>query len=219
LVFSDLLFEQEGRRRRAHPHRFLPAGINGMPPQEVQKRLFLGNFIPCITAVIPVRVLEEVGLFDEKVQGGPDDFELFLRIAGHFRLYYLDEPLAVKRIHGGNYSLMPRMEEDLLYIARKMAGLFPALAALESRRRSIIYETQGYFCCNTRDYRRAAGYYRAAIKERPLNPFNWLKLLGALLGRWAGPRVQDAYFGCGKWVSRKVSHALGRKVKAGDRRS
>ncbi|MBN1674484.1 MAG: glycosyltransferase [Kiritimatiellae bacterium] len=52
------------------------------------------------TAMMRRRCIEEAGGFDERLEG-LQDCEFYLRIAKHFRVKFINEPLAVYVIHGG----------------------------------------------------------------------------------------------------------------------
>ena len=60
--------------------------------------LFLGNFIPSPTVMIRKRVFDTVGLWDERAIRA-EDWSMWLPIAAHFSIRYLDEPLALYRRH------------------------------------------------------------------------------------------------------------------------
>ena len=65
--------------------------------------LFLGNFIPCLTAVVRKTVLDKVGVFNHHFSIA-EEYDLFLRIARFFKVEYVDLPLAKYRVHSGNLS-------------------------------------------------------------------------------------------------------------------
>lgn len=69
----------------------------------VFSQLFLSNFIPFSTVVVRKEIFEKVGLFNPKYFIAPD-YDLFLRIAKHFKIEYVDLPLAKYRIHKANIS-------------------------------------------------------------------------------------------------------------------
>jgi len=66
-------------------------------------QLLRENFILCLTAVIPRRVLDQIGQFHPDFHCG-EDYDLFLRIAERFSIDYVDEPLATYRVHSQNFS-------------------------------------------------------------------------------------------------------------------
>lgn len=210
LVFSDMFYECEDVGvRTADQCEMIPAEVNSMPEQEVLTGLFLCNFVPTLTVVMPKRVMDEVGELDETIKGGSDDHELFLRVAGRYRLHHIAAPLAVKRMHGENYAVTPRLKNDQFYITEKMVGLFPELRAVRKKKLSGIYESLGYHYCGEGEFRRAVGYYMKALREAPSDITNWVKLLGVVVGLVAGQRAQVAYFKAGRRAREKAYKALG----------
>jgi glycosyltransferase involved in cell wall biosynthesis len=210
LAFADIDYLYDVNCEPVRNQReMVPPGVNSMLRQEVQRRLFMCNFIPTITAVIPRRVIDEVGLLDEDIRGGADDHELFLRIAGLYRIEYCGETLAIKRIHERNYSDIQRMKSDKLYTAEKIAALYPTLRDLRRKRNGTIYESMGYNCCEMGRFPEALGFYAKSLKENPLEIATWLKLPGVVIGLLAGKRAQDAYFKVGK-AARRTSGKLWR---------
>jgi glycosyltransferase involved in cell wall biosynthesis len=66
-------------------------------------KLFQGNFIPMLTVMFRREVLSKVGGFDPKYRIA-QDYDLWLRIAEHYPIDFIEKPLAKYRIHGGNVS-------------------------------------------------------------------------------------------------------------------
>jgi glycosyltransferase involved in cell wall biosynthesis len=98
LIHSDILFRDERQGRTYHEER-PRASLSG----HCYATLFGGCQIATCTVVMPRSVLETVGMFDEDIRG-TDDYDLVLRVARHFPLAYLDEPLATYRVHDTNWS-------------------------------------------------------------------------------------------------------------------
>lgn len=62
------------------------------------------NLITSSTALIKKTALEDVGMFDESILWGGDDYDLWLRIAQKYKLAYADKILCVRFEHDKNYS-------------------------------------------------------------------------------------------------------------------
>ncbi|HJT77666.1 MAG TPA: glycosyltransferase, partial [Gemmataceae bacterium] len=77
---------------------------------EVLGPLFERNFVCFSSAVARREVLECEGLFDEALPLAID-FDLWLRVARHYRFDYVDEPLVEYRV--GHASLSRRQDERL----------------------------------------------------------------------------------------------------------
>ena len=75
----------------------------------------------------------KVGGFDEKIRRAScEDYDLWLRIARHFELAYIDSPLGLYRIHSTNASKKKlTMLEAELYVLRKALANDPALQATD----------------------------------------------------------------------------------------
>jgi glycosyltransferase involved in cell wall biosynthesis len=76
----------------------------------VLEALLGGNFICLTSCMVRRQVFELVGTFDEGLSQA-EDYDLWLRIAEHYRFDYLAEPLVTYRM--GHASLSRRLEERL----------------------------------------------------------------------------------------------------------
>ena len=69
------------------------------------KALMRGCMIPNSSVLIRRDILEQVGYLNEdRTLVAVEDYEFWLRIAYKFRIYYIDEPLFLYRLHSGNIS-------------------------------------------------------------------------------------------------------------------
>ncbi len=70
--------------------------------------------------MIPRRVFDEVGGFDESLSTSAD-WDLYFRISSSFSVGFIGEPLLKYRLHGANmHSNIPRMESEMLSAYRKV---------------------------------------------------------------------------------------------------
>ena len=60
------------------------------------------NFIPANTAMVRMRVFDEIGGFDEGL--AVEDWDMWLRIAKRYEVGFIEEPLAYYRRHSSNLS-------------------------------------------------------------------------------------------------------------------
>lgn len=97
LVFSDCFYLNPGGKQYRAFEFSLPARGSAF------QSLIEENFIPCLTAVIPKKVLNAVGSFREDLKIS-EDYELFLRIARQYPIEYVAEALATYRVHDRNFS-------------------------------------------------------------------------------------------------------------------
>ena len=65
---------------------------------DVLAPLLRRNFVTTSTAVVPRRILDELGLFDESLARSMD-WDLWLRIAEHHRFHFRPETVALYRFH------------------------------------------------------------------------------------------------------------------------
>jgi glycosyltransferase involved in cell wall biosynthesis len=165
LVFSNV-YHMKGERVFEHdwPRRRIPKDFNALPREEVFEALFLHNFIPMITVMVPRACLQRVGGFDERLRGGADDYDLCLRIAAEYRLCYLDRKLAVHRLHERNYSDDLLFIRDELVIMEKMCRRYPRLSSLRDRKMGIIYARLGDSLMLEGKKDLARRYYRLACE-------------------------------------------------------
>ena len=83
--------------------------------------LFLKNPIPTSTLILRREHLETAGKFDDALPG-TEDYDMWLRVARSTRLQYIDEPLALYRVHGSNISnnLLARHRDNLIILYRHL---------------------------------------------------------------------------------------------------
>lgn len=116
LVHADVTYV--GPDDRVLPHDpYFPANVQG----HCFREFFVANPVMACTALVRRSVLDEVGGFDEAIRFS-DDYDLWLRIVRHHAVAYIDEPLALYRLHDANES-------------RKTAGI--VLATMQVLRKSL----------------------------------------------------------------------------------
>ncbi|HXH05238.1 MAG TPA: glycosyltransferase family A protein, partial [Vicinamibacterales bacterium] len=94
------------------------------PPRFAFCELFHTDFfIRTLTAMVPRRVLEDVGGFDERREVHVEDWELWLRIAARYPVGYIPEPLAVRRPGGLMSRQIDRTYEAQAFVAEQARAL------------------------------------------------------------------------------------------------
>lgn len=69
----------------------------------VFEKLIEKNFVPLLSVMCKRKVFDIAGLFDEtKNIRAVEDYELWMRIAKHFKFYYIDQVLCRYRLHSQN---------------------------------------------------------------------------------------------------------------------
>jgi glycosyltransferase involved in cell wall biosynthesis len=150
----------------------------------VMRQLYMYQFVPSPTPLIRREVFERVGAFDEGVTG-PDDWDMWLRIAARFQFALVAEPVALYRVHAsvaGSKSVDQYAAEMITFFER-MALRYPAdLEDLKRRRLSIFKRQIG--CRFLRQGNLASGrrWLRAAIKSWPWEWLNYWTLISTFFG-------------------------------------
>jgi len=185
LIFSNLLFMKDGKINiRSWPSKRVPKNLEIMSFEEITRILFMNNFIPIVTVLIRKQCFDNLGFLDEKLIGGADDYEFFMRLANNYRLKYIDYPLAIRRLHKDNFSKMERFFKDEIFILEKTIKRQPQLQELKKIKLAKLYYRLG------RDYQIQENFYKAekqfskAIKFNPWDVKYLLIFIFCLLGRF-----------------------------------
>lgn len=184
-VFSNMnIIDNEGIVKICSAVSTIPSNINNFSSQEVLKTLFLnGNFISMITVMVRRECITTIGLFDEIIKGGSDDYDICLRLATKYKIEYLDVPLAAHRIHSANYSNTERFFKDNLLIMDKILAQVPFLGPLRKKKLAMLYYGLGRYYQQNEDFHQARRALWKAIKYRPLQIKSVLALLLCYFGR------------------------------------
>lgn len=149
------------------------------------ERLLFLNFIPTSTVLVPRRVLEDVGTFDESPEFRTNqDYELWLRIAARYPIRLVPEVLAFYRVHEGGISAdrvtqLDRLEASLERIfARHSVG-----KELQRRvRADLMYRKFKQQLVADQIDSRAAGFLKQTLSidpgHRGARAWLWLERLG-----------------------------------------
>jgi glycosyltransferase involved in cell wall biosynthesis len=142
--------------------------------------LFWGNRITVSSVIVPRRCLNRIGIFDEEIRGPTtQDLDLWLRIARHYPLAYVNEPLVVYRRHSANGSRNQcMMLEDDYYVLAKALKADPALwwTVGQGKAHLRIFELAfqaGYSNAEADDLTRARHYFRDALSYEPRSIKTW----------------------------------------------
>ncbi len=131
VVWTDAYYVDESGGSRTSG-TVLPDDFALLPDEKVLKLLFMKNFVIAGTSMIGRSCFDKVGLLDEELRGGADDYDLWLRLAPHFKFSYVPIPLATVRLHGGNHSSVEGNYGDSVVIAKKAVARHPELARLQN---------------------------------------------------------------------------------------
>ncbi len=91
---------------------------------DIFEKLLQNNFIPVNTVLVKRVCIEKVGCFDETLPGYRD-WDLLLRIAfAGFKFEFIDEPLALIRVHDANMSSqLLRLKRGALKVIEKFENM------------------------------------------------------------------------------------------------
>ena len=109
-------------------------------------------FVRTLTVMVPRRVIDEVGGFDERREYHIEDWDLWLRIAAKHPMGYLPETLAIHRPDGGMSSHVEKtfrgqqlvMEKALPLCAQACTSHRANPAACMTTRQHLLYSQLGY---------------------------------------------------------------------------
>lgn len=139
------------------------------------RELFLRHPIITITALFDAACFETHGLLDESLYGS-DDYEFLLRIAEDYRIEYLPEVLATKRIHETNTSDdFVRMNQDKVVIAERYLAEYPYLRPLRDRKYHQIMTHYARSYAAEGNYARAVEYDLRALGYVKTHPSDYLR--------------------------------------------
>jgi len=134
LIFSDAeVIQSTGGRKKVWIER-APADVERISRIELLRAFFLRNFIPIVTATVRRECFDKLGLLDETILSGADDYEFCFRVMMYYRLAHIGEPLVTRRYHGGNFTDVKKFYPDNLKILGRMLEQVPELADLKNRR-------------------------------------------------------------------------------------
>jgi glycosyltransferase involved in cell wall biosynthesis len=137
--------------------------------------LFNKNKIATSSVLVRAECFKKVGAFDENPEIiSLEDYDLWLRIAAQYKIYFLAEPLLEYRIHNQgisqNIQRSYRAEEKVvLDNAKRFNQKFPYIRKILSKRLSQIYYECGadYFYAN--EYALSREQFKKALKTTRLN--------------------------------------------------
>ncbi|HUX85694.1 MAG TPA: glycosyltransferase, partial [Chloroflexota bacterium] len=168
-------------------------------PRVELERFMFDNHIPtCSAVVVRKQCFAELGSFDETLRAS-GDYEMWGRIAAHYHVAFLAEPLIDRRRHNcgqtGRAAADGRAEAETI---RTVEGIFshlpPDLADLASRRpRALAHSLLRFAGCYLAlgDIERGQDTLSRALREAPEIAREPEAVLGVLLGPSITPWIRD----------------------------
>jgi glycosyltransferase involved in cell wall biosynthesis len=143
--------------------------------------LIRSSTLSICTALVRRSALADIGGFDPRNRFGTEDYQLWLRLAAKgYRFRFLDEVLASRRLHDGNFSSdHRRMQCGFIYAIQTTRSEYPAAFGRVERRAADMapgrFEFDAAWQLYVRgDYARAARHFRRAVWLWPFSATYWL---------------------------------------------
>jgi glycosyltransferase involved in cell wall biosynthesis len=168
--------------------RYRRTGARAESQGDCYPRFFWRNPVTLSTVLLRRDCLRRVGGFDESIRRpSAEDYDLWLRIARHYPLAYLNEPLVTYRLHGANaVGNAPVMRQAELYVVLKALRDDPSLRDLIGkvgvrRRLHDLYCSVGYHEYAAGEYSEAHEAFRRALGCVPTSRMALLHWLATFL--------------------------------------
>lgn len=143
-----------------------PVHLNEMERRDALRALYRANFIETASVLVRRRCFDELGLLDETITSGSDDYEFWLRLAARYAIHRSVDVTSVRRLHSANVSanrvrLITGARGFIERVGREheeLADLVePKLAWLESRLGSS-HRNEGRYADARTSYRASLGH-------------------------------------------------------------
>jgi glycosyltransferase involved in cell wall biosynthesis len=161
----------------------VPKNVGRLGPDELISRLFLDDFVAIVSTLIRRECFDRVGFLDESIRSGSDDFEFLVRIAQRYRFMFVDETLAVRRLHTDSFTDAEKMIPDALAILEQTVSAKPALAGIAAKARGRYLYMLARDIHSKKEYARAKQIYVESLRVRPLYRKSLAGLLLCSLGK------------------------------------
>jgi len=165
------------------------------PPRPAFCELYHSDFfIRTLTVMLPRRVFNEAGGFDERREIHVEDWDLWLRIAARHRIGYIATPLADHRRGGLMSTQIDRTYEAQLLVMDKSRALCQQACArhrsgpeaCDRRRRHVLHRSWGHDLLEIADLRGGRRQLAKALRLEPRD--RWA--LRLYLSTFAGQRLR-----------------------------
>jgi glycosyltransferase involved in cell wall biosynthesis len=167
-----------------------PLGVRFHPnPQgDLLTDLLTRNLFITSSVLLRRECLERCGWFEERLFG-MGDWDMWLRIAEHYRIGYVPEVLTLYRIHGENtmYQRQRMLADDLWIHEERIRKRIPELLRRDGwrmrRALGIALAALGVLYSQMGERGKAFGALRQSLKLYPWRLKTWLRLLTSLTAR------------------------------------
>jgi GT2 family glycosyltransferase len=153
------------------------SAVDGPPTHAFCDLFHTGFFIKTLTVMMPRRLFNDVGGFDERREVHVEDWDLWLRVAAHHPIGYIGQPLAFHRRGGLMSRQIDRTYAAQALVMEKNKPLCHHACALhrsapdrcERARRHVLHRDWGHDRLEAGDRRGAREQLRRALACSPLD--------------------------------------------------
>lgn len=152
-------------------HYNWPTGANGYCFSQIFQR----NHITILTVLLRKSTIEEIGYFNEYLSG-TDDYEMWLRITLKHPIHFMNETLALYRIHSTNVSknLFKMTLLDLATIESVLTKypettIILGKKTIRERLHKLNFELGNWYAWNRNDFKSANKFYLQSIKNNRMH--------------------------------------------------
>jgi len=163
-------------------------GLTTQSPRLRKKNMALNlllrkEHILCLTVLFRKDCLKYVGMFDENLTWlGVEDRDLWVRIAQHFRIEYIDKPLALHRIRSDAMSRnIENMMKARYYVVDKYNPRSSCLSFMRRQMLSAIHFEVADGLSWRGEPRKSLKQYWKALKFYPFNIIIYINFLKAII--------------------------------------
>jgi glycosyltransferase involved in cell wall biosynthesis len=204
LVFSD---EEEYDEDKVHCYSLLSKSayyseiMAGGIVDRAFQRLLPENFVPTSMVMARRRCFETAGLFDVTLRG-PEDRDMWSRIAAHFRIACLPQVLGRKRIVIGSVSSDDETTlRSRIRLWTKARRLFPDLVPVHTVNELLAptYVQLGFLLLHKNNTREARifGLKSFGVSR---DPYQWFLALSLVIFSFTGRALADSAFRAKRWL-------------------
>ena len=182
LVFSDITIADDQEQAIRQKSARIPNGFNNHSRVEMLREYFTCNFISIVSSMIRRECFDTVGLLNEEIIFGGDDYEFILRLLTTYKAHAIDEALAVRTMHGANFTNAAKMLPEVIDVIEELAARVPDVNDLLNSRKSGLWCDIGAYYMRIGDSAQAKRCFHEALKFSPGTAKAYLGVLSSRSG-------------------------------------
>jgi glycosyltransferase involved in cell wall biosynthesis len=139
--------------------------------------LYENNSVLVLTALVRRSVLDDVGYYDENLQQGCEDYDLWLRISKKYKFKMMDQPTAKYRIHQNNMSKNTDLMLKALVKTLTKKEITQHLSLIKRQKRiANLYYNHAYKFIEEKKYKSAGKCFLQSVLSWPfIGYYYWPK--------------------------------------------